>query len=63
MHPSELMAEMRNSGFALKKCVLDRNAIVGDPSQVIFRLPPPCVLTPNVLCKTGGHIFRFDLKN
>ncbi|XP_034041809.1 corepressor interacting with RBPJ 1 isoform X1 [Thalassophryne amazonica] len=34
MHPSELMAEMRNSGFALKKCVLDRNATVCDPSQV-----------------------------
>ncbi|XP_028991682.1 LOW QUALITY PROTEIN: corepressor interacting with RBPJ 1 [Betta splendens] len=33
MHPSELMAEMRNSGFALKKCVLDRNATVCDPSQ------------------------------
>lgn len=36
MHPSELMAEMRNSGFALKKCVLDRNDTVGgDMSQVI----------------------------
>ncbi|KAF7668775.1 hypothetical protein LDENG_00284160 [Lucifuga dentata] len=33
MHPSELLAEMRNSGFALKKCVLDRNATVCDPSQ------------------------------
>ncbi|XP_077473504.1 corepressor interacting with RBPJ 1 [Stigmatopora argus] len=33
MHPSELMAEMRNSGFALKKCVLDRSATVGDMSQ------------------------------
>ncbi|KAF0026422.1 hypothetical protein F2P81_021159 [Scophthalmus maximus] len=33
MHPSELMAEMRNSGFALKKCVLDRNSTVVDPSQ------------------------------
>ncbi|XP_037542893.1 corepressor interacting with RBPJ 1 [Nematolebias whitei] len=33
MHPSELMAEMRNSGFALKKCVLDRNSTVCDPSQ------------------------------
>ncbi|KAK2906073.1 corepressor interacting with RBPJ 1 isoform X1 [Channa argus] len=33
MHPSELMAEMRNSGFALKKCVLDRNVTVCDPSQ------------------------------
>ncbi|KAJ8012759.1 hypothetical protein DPEC_G00046210 [Dallia pectoralis] len=34
MHPSELMAEMRNSGFALKKCVLGRNSTVCDPSQV-----------------------------
>ena len=41
MHPSELMAEMRNSGFALKKCVLGRNATVCDPSQVIVCLALP----------------------
>uniref|UniRef100_A0A8C5QL25 Corepressor interacting with RBPJ, CIR1 n=1 Tax=Leptobrachium leishanense TaxID=445787 RepID=A0A8C5QL25_9ANUR len=33
MHPSELMAEMRNSGFALKKNVLGRNLTASDPSQ------------------------------
>ncbi|MEQ2206127.1 putative electron transfer flavoprotein subunit [Xenoophorus captivus] len=38
MHPSELIAEMRNSGFALKKCVLDRSSTVCDPSQVIVSL-------------------------
>lgn len=40
MHPSELMAEMRNSGFALKKYVLGRNSTVCDPSQVIFCSSP-----------------------
>ncbi|NXA32734.1 CIR1 protein, partial [Eudromia elegans] len=33
MHPSELIAEMRNSGFALKRNVLGRNLTVNDPSQ------------------------------
>ncbi|XP_040297799.1 corepressor interacting with RBPJ 1 [Bufo bufo] len=33
MRPSELMAEMRNSGFALKQNVLGRNLTVNDPSQ------------------------------
>ncbi|XP_061861057.1 corepressor interacting with RBPJ 1 [Colius striatus] len=33
MHPSELIAEMRNSGFALKQNVLGRNLTANDPSQ------------------------------
>lgn len=33
MHPSELIAEMRNSGFALKRNVLGRNLTTNDPSQ------------------------------
>ncbi|XP_063174244.1 corepressor interacting with RBPJ 1 isoform X2 [Candoia aspera] len=33
MHPSELIAEMRNSGFALKQNVLGRNLTADDPSQ------------------------------
>ncbi|XP_037704545.1 corepressor interacting with RBPJ 1 isoform X2 [Choloepus didactylus] len=33
MHPSELIAEMRNSGFALKRNVLGRNLTANDPSQ------------------------------
>ncbi|XP_078260097.1 corepressor interacting with RBPJ 1 [Rhinoraja longicauda] len=33
MHPTELMAEMRNSGFALKQSVLGKKLIPNDPSQ------------------------------
>ncbi|KAG5215310.1 hypothetical protein MJG53_001370 [Ovis ammon polii x Ovis aries] len=33
MHPSELIVEMRNSGFALKRNVLGRNLTAKDPSQ------------------------------
>ncbi|KAB0386230.1 hypothetical protein FD755_001186 [Muntiacus reevesi] len=33
MHPLELIVEMRNSGFALKRNVLGRNLTVNDPSQ------------------------------
>ncbi|XP_077175795.1 corepressor interacting with RBPJ 1 isoform X2 [Paroedura picta] len=33
MHPLELIAEMRNSGFALKQNVLGRNLTANDPSQ------------------------------
>ncbi|XP_069472343.1 corepressor interacting with RBPJ 1 isoform X2 [Ambystoma mexicanum] len=33
MHPSELIAEMRNSGFALKQNVLGRKLTANDPSQ------------------------------
>lgn len=39
MHPSELIAEMRNSGFALKQNVLGRNLTANDPSQVMIFLP------------------------
>ncbi|KAH0499875.1 Corepressor interacting with RBPJ 1 [Microtus ochrogaster] len=35
MHPSELIAEMRNSGFALKRNVLGRNLTANDPSQFV----------------------------
>nr|XP_033800327.1 corepressor interacting with RBPJ 1 [Geotrypetes seraphini] len=33
VHPSELIAEMRNSGFALKRNVLGRSLTTNDPSQ------------------------------
>ncbi|XP_030064979.1 corepressor interacting with RBPJ 1 [Microcaecilia unicolor] len=33
VHPLELIAEMRNSGFALKRNVLGRNLTANDPSQ------------------------------
>ncbi|XP_078537671.1 corepressor interacting with RBPJ 1 [Lissotriton helveticus] len=40
MHPSELIAEMRNSGFALKQNVLGRKLTANDPSQEFVASEP-----------------------